>query len=310
MKNLHLLLLNKDSGGNERGLDAGEITREIESVFRQHGHEIESIIFSSADIEQTIQAAIKRRPYAILIAGGDGTVSTAAALMGGSEIALGVIPMGTFNLAARDFGVPLEIPAAAEYLATATVESVDVLDVDGRACLCTTILGFYPEFSHVFEKRDHGGHWWKKTLKLLFGLPRTYARSRPLHLEWQADDAAGFARTKFAALVPGSYLGKAGLVPARTDFQSGTMTAYVGHHKSASSALKAIFDYSLGKHEENAGVEIFKTSSLTLHMRGKSKCTIMLDGEILEMRLPLRLRILPRHLRVLASPEALFPPVS
>jgi len=308
MKRRYILLWNRGSGGNQRGLEATDTIREIERYFQEQGHEIQSVIFSPEDIESTLAHAIASAPFAILIAGGDGTVSTAAAILGGSTIALGVLPLGTFNLAARDLGVPLEIPEAITYLAQAEVETIDVLDVAGRACLCTTILGFYPEFSHIFESRDHGGHWWKKSIKLLLGLPQTFARARPLHLEWQADDTSGHARTKFASIVPGSYLGQPGLVPARTDFQSGTMTAYIGRHHKASSALKAIFDYALGKHEENSGLEIFKTSHLTLSAKGRSRCTIMLDGEILTLRLPLEFRILPRHLRVLTTRAAIATP--
>jgi diacylglycerol kinase family enzyme len=298
-----VLLLNRAAGGSERGIDASEVCQTVQEIFREHGHQLLSHIIDPTRIEDEIKKAMADRPDAIIVAGGDGTVSTAAGLLGGSGIALGILPMGTFNLAARDLGVPLEIKAAAEFLANAQPISIDVLMVSGHTCLCTTILGFYPEFSEFFEKRDHGGRWWKKTLKLITGVPRIFAQARPLALKWSGEDASGQARTKFSAFVPGKYRSTTGIVPARTDFRSGTMTGYIGTHRKASSAVRAMLDYLLGRLEENSELEVIKARSLELNAYGKKQCTVMLDGEILRLPLPLRLEILPERLLVLTSPE-------
>ncbi len=300
-----ILLLNRASGGNERGLLASEVCDTVQRTFREAGHHLLASVIEPEKIEEEIRTAISNQPDAIIIGGGDGTVSTAAGLLGGTGIALGILPMGTFNLAARDLGVPLEIQAAADFLAAAKALPIDVLMVDGRACLCTTIFGFYPEFSNIFEKRDHGGHWWKKTLKLITGVPKIFSRARPLALEWEADGKPGKARTKFSAFVPGRYRSTAGIVPARTDFRSGTMTGYIGTHKTAAAAIRAMLDYLLGRHEQNDGLEIIKARSLQLRVSGRNHCTVMLDGEILRLPLPVHLDILPDHLLVLTSEEQL-----
>jgi len=300
-----VLLLNRAAGGNERGLVASEVCQTVQEIFREEGHQMAAHVIDPDRIEAEIKKAINDRPDAIIVAGGDGTVSTAAGLLGGTGIALGILPMGTFNLAARDLGVPLEIKAAATYLAKAVPLPIDVLMVSGRACLCTTILGFYPEFSSFFEKRDHGGQWWRKTLKLISGVPKIFARARPLSLEWDADGTPGHARTKFSAFVPGKYRSTTGIVPARTDFNSGTLTGYIGTHKTASAAVRGMLDYLLGRHEANPELRIIKASSLELRARGRKHCTVMLDGEILRLTLPLRLEILPGRLLALTTEEHL-----
>ncbi len=297
----YILLLNRASGGNERGLLASDVCASVEKIFREAGHDIESSIVEPEKIEAEIAAALSSRPDGIIIGGGDGTVSTAARLLGGTGIALGILPMGTFNLAARDLGVPLDIPGAAAFLAAAESLPIDVLMVAGHACLCTTIFGFYPEFSNIFEKRDHGGHWWKKSIKLVTSVPKIFARARPLSLAWDADGTIGKARTKFSAFVPGSYRSSAGIVPARTDFTSGTMTAYIGTHKTAAAAIRAMLDYILGRHENNPGLEIIKARAIELRAANRKHCTVMLDGEILRLALPIHLSILPAHLHVLTT---------
>lgn len=302
-----ILLLNLASGANQRGLDAAEICRTVEQIFRNAGHQVSSSQIDPKQIDRELRRAVASAPDVILIGGGDGTVSAAARALGGTEIALGILPMGTFNLAARDLGIPLEIEAAAEFLATAQSSAIDVLDVSGHTCLCTTIFGFYPEFSRIFESRDHGGHWWKKALKLLTVLRTTFIKARPLRLAWESEHAAGTAITKFSAFVPGRYKDTAGLIPARTDFHSGEMTAYISSHRHPSSALRGIFDFSLGRIAQNPELEVIKASRMTLRAKRRRHGTVMLDGEILRLPFPIELRILPSHLKVLSDPKFLVP---
>lgn len=304
----YILLLNRAAGGSERGLLANDICQTVQKIFREAGHHIDALVIDPRNIEEEIKDAIASQPDCIIIGGGDGSVSAAAGLLGGSHIALGILPMGTFNLAARDLGVPLEIEAAARFLAGATPLPIDVLRVSGHYCLCTTIFGFYPEFSNIFEKRDHGGRWWRKTLKLITGVPKIFNRAQPLSLEWTADGEQGKARTKFSAFVPGRYRSSAGIVPARTDFRSGTMTAYIGTHKTAAAAIRGMFDYILGRHEQNPELHLLKARSIKLQVARRSHCTVMLDGEILRLKLPIHLDILPGHLLVLTTEEQLAPP--
>ena len=44
---------------------------------------------------------------ALVVAGGDGTISAAAAALAGSDLPLGFIPLGTLNHFAKDLGLPL-----------------------------------------------------------------------------------------------------------------------------------------------------------------------------------------------------------
>ena len=46
---------------------------------------------------------------AVVVAGGDGTVGTAAAALAGTGRALGIVPLGTLNHFARDAGIPADL---------------------------------------------------------------------------------------------------------------------------------------------------------------------------------------------------------
>ena len=63
-------------------------------------------LFDSA-IDQLLDDA-KRKDQPVIIGGGDGSVRAAAQKLAGTQIPLGVIPLGTMNLFAREIEMPLD----------------------------------------------------------------------------------------------------------------------------------------------------------------------------------------------------------
>lgn len=71
--------------------------------------------------------AVEQGASLVIAVGGDGTVTACAGVLAGTGVALGVVPVGTGNLLARNLGIPLQRESA---LATAFddhVRSIDVL---------------------------------------------------------------------------------------------------------------------------------------------------------------------------------------
>ena len=81
---------------------------------------------SQAQADAAIRAALRRGDPAVIVGGGDGTLSHAAALLVGSRTALGVLPLGTGNTFARSVGVPLSLWDAAGIVAQGKRAAVDV----------------------------------------------------------------------------------------------------------------------------------------------------------------------------------------
>ncbi|WP_369122593.1 diacylglycerol/lipid kinase family protein, partial [Clostridioides difficile] len=49
---------------------------------------------------------------AVVVAGGDGSMACAAAVMAGRDTPLGLLPLGTMNLLAKDLGLPIDLDEA------------------------------------------------------------------------------------------------------------------------------------------------------------------------------------------------------
>ena len=58
------------------------------------------------------QEAVKEKPYAIVAAGGDGTINEVINGMVRSDVPLALLPLGTTNVLAKELGIPEEMTAA------------------------------------------------------------------------------------------------------------------------------------------------------------------------------------------------------
>jgi diacylglycerol kinase (ATP) len=104
----------------------------------QHrGIEVVEIIGDDADDARYLAgAAVERGTDALMVTGGDGVVSNALQVLAGTDVPLGIIPAGTGNDHAREFGIPTKDPeAAADIVVDGWTETIDlgrIRDGDGR----------------------------------------------------------------------------------------------------------------------------------------------------------------------------------
>lgn len=88
------------------------------------------------------RAAYRRGVRKFGAAGGDGTVSAVADGLIGSDACIGILPVGTANVLARELGIPADLGAAIDLLLTAPAErKIDALRVDKRHFLLHVGVG-------------------------------------------------------------------------------------------------------------------------------------------------------------------------
>jgi len=95
----------------------------------QHrGVEVVEIIGDDAqDARYLAAAALERGTDALMVTGGDGVVSNALQVLAGTDVPLGIIPAGTGNDHAREFGIPTKDPeAAADIVVDGWTETIDL----------------------------------------------------------------------------------------------------------------------------------------------------------------------------------------
>ncbi|MBD3367753.1 MAG: hypothetical protein GF405_06220 [Candidatus Eisenbacteria bacterium] len=94
------------------------------------------------DIAEAARRAVADGANVIVAAGGDGTVAAAAAAVRGTDAVLGIVPLGTGNIVARDLSVPLDPEAAVDLLFEEhSNKCIDALDVNGDTYLMSLGIG-------------------------------------------------------------------------------------------------------------------------------------------------------------------------
>lgn len=77
----------------------------------------------------------------VIVWGGDGSVTEAAHVLAGTQVALGVVPGGTGNLLAVNLGIPTDAEQAMRLALTGEAHSIDVGRANGRTFLIAAGIG-------------------------------------------------------------------------------------------------------------------------------------------------------------------------
>jgi diacylglycerol kinase (ATP) len=126
-----LLLVNPAAGGKP-GATAPAVDPEalrpdaLVDRFRAAGLDPQVHVLSERDEPRQLAADAAARGSDVVVAGGDGTVQQVATAVAHSEVALGILPTGSFNNIARGLRVPLELEPAVAAIAEGRAIPVDV----------------------------------------------------------------------------------------------------------------------------------------------------------------------------------------
>lgn len=115
----------------------------VESRLRGAGWELHVCACESLDrTEEAARQAVASGFETLVVAGGDGSLNAAIQSLAHQSAALGVLPVGTANVWAREMGIPLNIRAATEVMLGGQVARVDLGRANHRYFLFVASVGF------------------------------------------------------------------------------------------------------------------------------------------------------------------------
>jgi diacylglycerol kinase family enzyme len=143
-RTIHVLL--NASSGLGAGLSTRQRAPELltrvfgESGAETHIHHMEG----GQDLCELVRGLVRDGADVVVAGGGDGTINAVASVVAGTDVTMGVLPVGTLNHFARDLNIPLDIEAAAKVIAEGRTIQVDIGEVNGRRFINNAIIGLYP----------------------------------------------------------------------------------------------------------------------------------------------------------------------
>lgn len=292
------LIVNAQAGALQ-GERPGATPDAIRDAFAAEGTRVELQVAEPARLAAVVRAAVEARPDAIVVAGGDGTVSTAAGLLVGTTVPLGVLPLGTLNHFARDLGAAPPWRDAVTALARGAVRNIDAAVVNDRVFVNNCSIGSYPEAVRGREqlRHEHGrGKWVAMAVASL----SVFKRLRRFRLRIETPDTAVTLRTPFVFIGNNRYSGHLLDQNLRPRLDEALLSIYTTRAKRHFTILRLAWQSLVHSIDEADALETHLAPSATITCLSDRALPVAVDGELVDLPPPLRFRVLPGALRVLA----------
>jgi len=128
--------------------------QETVTFLRNAGWQVELKLTGAAgDAQRLAREAVDQKLDVVIAAGGDGTINEIIQELAGSETALGVLPIGTVNIWARETHIPLNEHGAREVLLQGRTRRIDLGRVNDRYFLLMVGIGLDGEVIRAVEKK-------------------------------------------------------------------------------------------------------------------------------------------------------------
>ncbi len=290
------VILNAGSGGGHDNVRVRGLT----DLFARAGATADvHLARDGSEIASLARDALARQPDMVVAGGGDGTVSSVAAVLAGSTVPLGVLPLGTLNHFAKDLGMPLEIEAAIERIVNGRPMRVDLGEVNGRVFINNSSLGLYPDIVHDRErqrKRLGLGKWPALVWASLTALRRFSFMSVRLSV----DGSQRPRRTPFVFIGNNAYVMQGFAIGERTAIDRGQLSLYVVHRAGRLRLMQLALRALVGRLDQERDFEVTLATEILVESR-KKRLRVATDGEITMMVPPLRFRVRPASLVVVGG---------
>ena len=290
------VVLNREAG-TLVSLGPEQVEAGLREIFTSMGCGVEILSVPGAKVEETLRQALQSEAEAVIVGGGDGTVASAATIFAGQDKPLGILPLGTFNLAARDVSMPMDWEEAAAQLVTAPVIEADLLDVEGKLYFCVVVLGFYPAL--VMGQEEYHGNWLVKTVRTMIDAIRNVTTFPPLNLHLSQNGSTVNHRSRMALIANNDYEDMFGIIPARSSLDAGYFTVYISKHRTRLGMLKSALAWLLGRWKQDREIVSLRATRMEIDVKRKRRLAVMMAGEVDQVTLPFKVILRPKALRII-----------
>jgi diacylglycerol kinase family enzyme len=248
-------------------------------------------------LARAVGTAIAEKPDALLVAGGDGTINRLLDDLQKADIPVGLLPLGTLNLLARDVGLEGGLAAILPRLAQLDVRHIDLASVNEHLFHSNAGLGF---FARMAREREEARHRIPSSKKLGFVLAalRSIWLHRPVTIDITVDGVVETYEAD-ALLVTNNHFD--GSEWRRGALDAGMLELHMLQAAGFVARLRAAAAVYRGTWRALPHLRSVTASSVTVRRRGRSRSTIALDGEIYRVGNPIRFSSKPAALELITG---------
>lgn len=255
------------------------------------------------ELAEMIRTEVQRQPRRIAIAGGDGTVGTAASATCGTDVELAVLPGGTLNHFARDHGIPTQLEDAAEVALHGVASTADVAYVGDRLFLNTSSVGAYVTYVRLRERLEKFAGY---RIASLLAAIRLFFTFKTIAVELEVNGETKRYSTPLIFIGVGEREAKSPEFGSRIPGGRHCLHVLVVRERSAARLVVLAVDAvtsGLRKVARTPELDSFLVDSCSVELTGRNR-HLSVDGEIVRMTVPFQFRIARDALKIVVPEKS------
>lgn len=291
------LIVNSNAGAHLRGAKDSAAERLQDTGYR--------IIRHAGSIAEQLAASAEHPGDVVIVDGGDGTIRAAIAALRTRNVPIAILPGGTMNLLARDYGVPTDRDEAFAAIIEGHVRRVDVGTINGEVFLHSAAVGLPARIGAHRENRR--GRMAAGTKLALFAHAlSTLGRDRALCA--QITDRGGNTTalsTPSIVLLVGQVGEQLFPRPEREMTGERGLSLFAIDSRSAQSLVGLLVQGAIGSLQDGPALEgiAAETVEITTARRKTRRLRMMLDGEQTLVSLPATVSVERAAVSVITAPQ-------
>jgi diacylglycerol kinase (ATP) len=247
------------------------------------------------ELTKRLRAIVKQEPPIIAVAGGDGSMTRAAAELVHRRSVLAVLPLGTGNSFARSLGIP-DVQTAVSTIATGKCCKIDVGIVNGRCFANFATIGLTSEIAahtpDVLKRIAGVGAY------VLAGLVPAL-RDHRFHVKIKGKNVRFQGDVHQVIVASGRYFGETPLLPTAS-VTSGNLAVFTTTADGVPGIAKEFLAVARGRQTELEQAHWWTTSHVKI--TSPERQLVAIDGKPID-ETPARFKIDRKALRVLVPLE-------
>ncbi len=255
------------------------------------------LIVESTNHARELSDTIRRyqnRVELVIIGGGDGTLNSAIEGLIDTKLPLGILPMGTANDLARTLGIPTDLSAACQVIASGKTRLIDLGWVNGQHFFNVASLGLSVQITKRLTK-DIKQRW--GIFAYAFTALQTLWSARPFRAEIKVNNQSFNVRTLQIAIGNGRYYGGGMTVAEDATIDDKRLDLYSLETNNWWEIIALLPAMRQGNHTDLPNVRALHGQEFEVNT--SKRRSINTDGEI-TTHTPAKFRVIPQALAVMA----------
>ncbi len=272
MNKAHLLINTRSRSGGS------SVAKLIVSSLEAEGIKVVEVhkLNHKTSFDEVLNTIVRHNPKLLIVASGDGTVSSVVDKLAGKAIEIGLIPLGTTNNLARSLNIPFDIPGAVRIISTKKARAIDLGAINGEYFTNVAGIGLSASIANNVQ-HAHKKTWGR--LAYLYTAITSVLSQKAFRITIQDPDnelSITFETRQFIVANGRFHSGKE--IAADTRINNGQLVLFALGSGSRLSLIRHTLDFYLGSRKKVAHASYFVGKSVTIST--SSPQSIELDGEV------------------------------